>query len=64
MRLVVDPKKCRRSGQCTYLHPELFTVAADGFPVVKVEQPSGEAVEAAEDAADLCPGGAIQLVEE
>jgi ferredoxin len=64
MRLVVDQKKCRRSGQCAYLHPELFTIAADGFPVVQVEHPSEEAREAAEEAVELCPGGAIALVEE
>ncbi len=64
MRLVIDQKKCRRSGQCAYLHPELFTIAADGFPVVKVEHPSEAMREEAEDAVDLCPGGAIALVEE
>ncbi len=64
MRLVIDQNKCRRSGQCAYLHPELFTIATDGFPVVKVEHPSEDAREAAEEAVDLCPGGAIVLVEE
>ena len=64
MRLVVDLKKCRRSGQCAYLHRELFTIGADGFPVVQVEHPNEDAREAAEEAVDLCPGGAIALVEE
>ena len=64
MRLVINDKKCRRSGQCAYLHPELFKLSEDGSPVVLVEHPGEELREAAEDAADLCPGGAIALVEE
>lgn len=63
MRLVVDLDKCRRSGQCAYMHPELFKSADDGAPIVLVEQPSEEQQEDAEDAADLCPGGAIALIQ-
>ena len=37
MRLVVDYKKCRKAGQCSYLHPELFKTDDSGAPVVLVE---------------------------
>jgi ferredoxin len=42
----------------------LFIVGADGFPVVQVEHLNEETHEAAEEAVDLCPSGAIALVEE
>jgi ferredoxin len=64
MRLTVDRNVCMRSGQCSYLHPELFREDDDGFPIVLVEHPEGEQLAAAEDAAELCPSGAIRLVEE
>ena len=63
MRLVVDHKKCLRSGQCSYLHPELFKAGPDGGPIVLVEHIGDDFREAAEDAADLCPSGAITLEE-
>jgi ferredoxin len=64
MQLVIDHNKCRRTGQCVYLHPELFRAEADGTPVVLIEYPGEELREAAEEAVDLCPSGAITLVEE
>lgn len=64
MPLVIDHGKCRKTGQCSYLHPELFKSDTDGSPSVLVEHPEGELLTAAEDAIDLCPSGAIALVEE
>lgn len=64
MHLVVDYKKCRRAGQCSYLHPELFRVDEGGAPVVVVEHPDDESREAAEEAIELCPNGAIALRED
>lgn len=43
MRLVIGYNKCRRTGQCSYLHPELFKADEVGAPVVLVERP-GEAL--------------------
>lgn len=57
--LRIDRKKCLRSGQCFYLHPDLFQEGEDGYPIVLVEEPQGEARDKAEDAADICPAGAI-----
>jgi ferredoxin len=64
VRLVIDYKKCRRAGQCSYLHPELFKVDEGGAPVVLVEQPDDQLREAAVEAVDLCPNGAISLRED
>ncbi len=64
MRLVINYKKCRRAAQCSYLHPELFKVGETGAPVVLVEQPGGELRDAAEEAIELCPNGAISFEEE
>lgn len=61
MRLVIDYKKCRRAGQCSYLHPELFKVGEGGAPMILVEHPDDHLREAAEEAVDLCPNGAIAL---
>ncbi len=63
MRLVIDYGKCRRTGQCSYLHPELFKASEDGSPLVLVEHPDTELREAAEEMVELCPSGAIALVD-
>lgn len=64
MRLTVDRNICQQSGQCSYLHPELFREGDDGFPIVLVEHPEGALREAAAHAAEICPSGAIRLLEE
>jgi ferredoxin len=64
MRLVIDYKKCRKAAQCSYLHPELFKADRAGAPVVLVEHPGEELQAAAEEAAELCPNGAISLTED
>ena len=63
MRLVVDYKKCRKAGQCSYLHPELFKADDTGAPIVLVAHPGEDLHEAAEEAVELCPNGAISLIE-
>ena len=64
MRLVIEYKKCLKSGQCSYLHSELITAGADGTPRVITEQIEEPLRDAAEDAVDLCPSGAISLRED
>jgi ferredoxin len=58
---MVDRKACLKSGQCTYLHPELFVEGPDGYPEVLVDEVPAESREAAEDAVDVCPASAIRL---
>ena len=64
MRLVIDYKKCLKSGQCSYLHAELIKADPDGTPRVIVETIGDDLHANAEDAVDLCPSGAISLVDE
>jgi ferredoxin len=63
MRLAINHTKCRRTGQCAYLHPELFKTDEVGAPIVLVENPGEELRDAAEEAVELCPSGAISLEE-
>jgi ferredoxin len=63
MRVVIDHQKCRRTGQCSYLHPTLFATDEVGAPVVRVERPGEELRPAAEEAAECCPSGAITVLE-
>lgn len=64
MRLIIDYNKCLKSGQCSYLHAELIKADADGTPSVIVEKIGEDLRADAEDAVDLCPSGAILLVDE
>ena len=61
MKLSVDRKTCLRSGQCTYLHPKLFKEGEDGYPIVLLEDVPDDLKQEAEDAADICPSGAILI---
>ena len=61
-RLVVDHATCLKSGQCTYLHPDLFREGPDGRPIVLIERPDGPQLVEAEDAAEICPASAIALL--
>ncbi|GAB4330702.1 MAG: hypothetical protein Kow0010_15710 [Dehalococcoidia bacterium] len=62
MKLVIDRSLCFKSGQCQYLHPAVFDADDEGYPVVKVERPEGELLDEAKDAIEVCPSGAISLV--
>jgi len=62
VKVKVDPDKCIMAGECYYNHPELFKMADDGMPVVLVDE-SDDAVirKHAEEAAEVCPSGAIEI---
>jgi ferredoxin len=64
MKIEIDRRSCLKSGQCSYLHPELFERDGDDFPIAKTEQVSGSLIEGAEEAIELCPASAITLVDE
>lgn len=61
--LVIDHEKCLNSGQCAYLQPELFKLDESGAPVVIVDHPSGDLMDRARDAIEMCPAQAISLDE-
>ena len=64
MHLVVDHKKCLKSGQCSYMQPDLFKEGPDGYPLVLIPQPNAALRENAEEAIDLCPASAINWNED
>ncbi|HJM74659.1 MAG TPA: ferredoxin [Dehalococcoidia bacterium] len=64
MKIEIDRQSCLKSGQCTYLHPDLFERDAEDFPIAKVEQVEPSLVEGAGEAVELCPASAITLVDE
>ncbi len=64
MKVSIDLAKCHRSGECCYNHPELFEVGDDGDPAPKAADWASAGLRLrAEQAAEVCPAGAI-LVEE
>jgi ferredoxin len=63
VRVVINRRTCLKSGQCTYLHPELFREDSDGFPVALVAELEDEQMEDAQDAADICPSQSITIEE-
>jgi ferredoxin len=64
MKIEINRRSCLKSGQCSYLHPELFERDGDDFPIAKTEQVSESLIEGAEEAIELCPASAITLVDE
>jgi ferredoxin len=61
MKIVFDASKCKRHAQCRGAAPEIFDFAPYGSVVVLNENPPEELREAAQDAVDLCPEGAISI---
>ena len=58
-KVVVDRSICLKAGQCYYLQPSVFRADSQGWPEIIVEHPEGDELEAAEDAVEICPSGAI-----
>ncbi len=65
MRIVIDLDRCFLAGECVYNHPQLFAFDDDNRPVVLVESPDAAALQlGARQAAEVCPSGAIALLDE
>ena len=60
-KVVVDRAICLKAGQCYYLQPSVFRADSRGWPEIIVEHPEGDELEAAEDAVEICPSGAITV---
>lgn len=63
-KLVIERRLCLKSGQCSYLQPDLFVRDEENWPVVTDEHPEGDQLELANDAIEMCPAQAISLVED
>jgi ferredoxin len=65
LKLRVDHRRCYKSGECYYNHPELLAVGEDGFPKLLVtELATPRQRHEAEQAIEVCPSQALSLVEE
>ena len=62
-KVVVDRKLCLKAGQCYYLQPTIFKADSTGWPDILIEHPEGDDLETAEDAAEICPSGAIEIID-
>ena len=63
MHIVADQAKCLGSGQRVLTDPSIFGQGAeDGLVVLLRPAPGEESRPAAEEAAELCPGGAIKVL--
>ena len=61
MRVVVDYDMCASTGSCMQVCPEVFEVRSDGYLYLLNEEPPEELRGKVQEAADLCPTGAITL---
>jgi ferredoxin len=63
-RLVVDFRKCEKSGECYYNHPRLFGRNDNGFPIVAAcEIVEDDLRREALEAIAVCPAQAISIVD-
>ena len=61
MRVVVDYDVCASTGSCMQVCPEVFEVRSDGYLYILQEEPGEELRGKVEQAAELCPTGAITI---
>jgi ferredoxin len=63
MRVVVDFDICASTGSCMQVCPEVFEVRSDGYLYILQEEPPEELRAKVQEAAELCPTGAISIEE-
>ncbi|MFI5806924.1 ferredoxin [Streptomyces sp. NPDC051561] len=63
LRVVVDRSLCMGAGQCAFSAPDVFDQDDDGRVKVLDPAPGAEHLTALHQAEDLCPSGALRLVE-
>ncbi len=63
MKVTVNTDLCAATGGCTLLCPDVFELGADGLIIVRQEHPDESLFASVNDAADLCPTGAIDIDE-
>ena len=61
MKVKVDFDVCASTGACTQVAPEVFEVRSDGFLYILIEEPGEELRDKVQQAADMCPTGAISI---
>ncbi|MEO7397686.1 MAG: ferredoxin [Ilumatobacteraceae bacterium] len=61
MKVNVDFDLCVSTGACMQTAPEVFEVRSDGYLYVLQEEPPEDLRTKVEEAAELCPTGAISI---
>ena len=61
MKVTVNFDVCASTGACAQVAPEVFVVRNDGYLHILKEEPGPELYDTVQEAADLCPTGAIVL---
>lgn len=61
MKVSVDFDVCASTGACTQEAPEVFEVRSDGYLYVLQDEPDEALRDRVEQAAELCPTGAITI---
>ncbi|MGV9661159.1 ferredoxin [Streptomyces koyangensis] len=63
LRVAVDRSLCLGAGQCAYSAPDVFAQDDDGLVTVLDPAPAAEHLAALHQAEDLCPSGALRVIE-
>ena len=61
MKVNVDFDTCISSGSCVRICPEVFEIRKDGYLYILQEEPGEELRGKVQEAAELCPTGAISV---
>jgi len=61
MKVNVNFEVCASTGACMQTAPEVFEVRSDGYLYILQEEPGEELRTRVEEAAELCPTGAITI---
>jgi ferredoxin len=61
VKVTVNFDVCASTGACAQVAPEVFVVRNDGYLHVLHERPGPELYDSVQEAAELCPTGAITL---
>jgi ferredoxin len=61
MRVTADRNVCIGAGLCALTAPDVFDQDEDGLVTVLNADPDGDDQEAAREAGNICPSGAVQI---
>ena len=61
VKVTVNFDVCASTGACAQVAPKVFEIRNDGYLHIRKEQPGPELYDEVQQAADLCPTGAIML---
>jgi ferredoxin len=61
MKIIIDYRRCAKSGQCFYTFPELICKGGQDFPIPARGCVSDGQHQRAKELVDICPMGAIRL---